>query len=313
MSSLDTIPEEDLVWDSYYRLYYDDEDDYFSNSIYTSPRTMEEPTETTPLTQHTDDAHNTGDDAGIDNQVIDWDTDISQVPAPNDYQPSGDTDSTQPFEPGAASTPSGSEQIPMATRTRLPQESGPRIAETSFGGEPTAHTAWSEIKGEFEMADENKLKARYKVAPRAGGSGGGAIIEVAMKGKDKWYPLYTKSRGDVKKSFNESLPKEIKTALGKSLDEQFNATNAALQEKENELAAKRKQLEQAEQRANESQKLKRGMDAITEQIKDIDAQMQQLEDEHGPLTEDAIQKLKDDKRKLEGDKQTKRQTTITAT
>ena len=268
---------------------------------------MEEPTETTPLTQHTDDADNTGDDTGNDNQVIAWDTDLSQVPAPNDYQPSGDTDSTQPFEPGAASTPSGGEQIPMATRTRLPQESGPRIAETSFGGEPTERMAWSEIKGEFTRADESKLKARYKVAPRAGGGGGGAVLEVAMKGKDKWYRLYTKSPGDVDKSFNESLPKEIKAALGKSLDKQFNDTNAALQANQNELAAKRKQLEQAEQRANESQKLKRDMDAITEQIKDVEAQMQQLEDKHGSLNEDSIQKLKDDKRKLEGDKQTKRQ------
>ena len=268
---------------------------------------MEEPTETTPLTQHTDDADNTGDDAGNDNQVIDWDTDLSQVPAPGNYQPSGETDSTQPFQPEATSTPSGGEQIPMPTRTRLPPERGPRTAETFFGGEPTESTAWSELKGEFTMADESKLKARYKTAPRAGGGGGGAVIEVAMQGKDKWYRLYTKSPGDVGKSFNESLPKEIKTALGKSLDEQFNDTNAALQEKENELVAKQKQLERAAQRAAESQKLKRDMDALTNQIKDIDAQIQQLEDEHGPLNEDAIQKLKDDKRKWESDKQTKRQ------
>ena len=93
-----------------------------------------------------------------------------------------DPDRTQPFTPGAASTPSG-EQIPMTTRTRLPKELGSRTEETSFiTGEPTARPAWSEIKQEFEMADENRLKARYKVAPRAGGGGGGAILEIAMKG-----------------------------------------------------------------------------------------------------------------------------------
>ena len=87
---------------------------------------------------------------------------------------------------------------------------------------------------------------QYKVAPRAGGGGGGAIIEVKMSGKDKWYRLYTQSRGASGKSFNESLPKEIKTALGKSLDEQFNDTNAALEEKQKELQAKQKQKQQLE-------------------------------------------------------------------
>ena len=195
----------------------------------------------------------------------------------------------------------------MATRTRLPQEQGPRFEETSFGGEPTARLAWAEIKEEFENADGNKLKARYNTKPRAGGGVGWAIIEVSMKAKDKWYPLYTKSPGDVDKSFNESLPKEIKSALGKSLDEQFNDTNAALQAKQNELAAKQKQLEQAEQRAVESQKLKREMDALTNQINDREARIRELEDVHGSLNEDAIQKLKDDKRKLEGDKRSKQQ------
>ena len=195
----------------------------------------------------------------------------------------------------------------MATRTRLPPERGPLITETSFGGEPTERMAWSEIKGEFEMADESKLKARYKTAPRAGGGGGGAILEVSMRGKDKWYPLYTKSRGDVDKSFDESLPKEIKTALGKSLDEQVNDTNAALQAKQNELAAKQKQLEQAEQRAAESQKLRRDMDALTNQIRDTDARIRELEDAHGPLNTEAVQRLKDEKRALEADKQSKQQ------
>ena len=64
-----------------------------------------------------------------------------------------------------------------------------------------------------------------------------------MKEKDKWYPLNTKSRGDVAKSFNQSLPKEIQTALGKSLTEQFDYTNASLKAKQNELAEKQKQLD----------------------------------------------------------------------
>ena len=148
-----------------------------------------------------------GDNDDDDDDTGPWkDIDLTK------YDPDGnpiDPDRTWPFTPGAASTPAG-EQMPMSTRTRLPTERGPRFQETSFTtGEPTALLAWHEIKQEFEMADENRLKARYKVAPRAGGGGGGAILEIAMKGKDKWYRLYTQSRGDVDKSFNTSLPKEI--------------------------------------------------------------------------------------------------------
>ena len=200
----------------------------------------------------------------------------------------------------------------MSTRTRLPQEYGPRTAETSFitgdtQGQRVLATqenlAWREVSGEFPLADTSKLDMRYKVAPRAGGGGGGAIIEV----KDTWYRLYTKTRGASSKSFNDHLPKEIKNALGKSLDEQLNDTNATLEEKQKELTAKQKQLEQVEQRAAESQKLRHDMDAITNRIKDDDDRIRELEDAHGPLDTEKIQRLKDEKRALESDKQSKQQ------
>ena len=50
MVNLATIPEEDLTWDSYYRIYYDNDDDEFvppenQNTIYTTPRMDYEPPE----------------------------------------------------------------------------------------------------------------------------------------------------------------------------------------------------------------------------------------------------------------------------
>ena len=167
---------------------------------------------TDPTTDKTPLIPDTGDDDDPWDK-IDWNT-------PVDWDTPVETDRTQPFEPGGASTPAGGESIPMTTRTRLPQERGHLIDETSFGGdEPTGRMAWQEIREEFEMADESKLKARYKEKPRAGGGGGGAILEVSMRAKDKWYALYTKSKGDVAKTFNKSIPKEIQTALGKTLTE----------------------------------------------------------------------------------------------
>ena len=85
---------------------------------------MDATTEKTPLIP------DTGDDD--DDDTNPWDNlDLSQVPVTEEPTP-GDTDSTQPFEPGAASTPAG-EQVPMFTRTRLPPEQqGSHTAETSF-------------------------------------------------------------------------------------------------------------------------------------------------------------------------------------
>ena len=116
-----------------------------------------------------------------------------------------------------------------------------------------------------------------------------------MSGKDKWYRLYTQKRGASGKSFNESLPKEIKNALGKSLDEQFTEMNTLFDKNKQERQAKQKQLEQLEQRAAESQKLRRDMDAITNRIKDDDNRIRELEDAHGPLDTETIQRLKDEK------------------
>ena len=307
MSELEPIPEENMAWDYYYRLYYDD-DDSENNYIYTTPSIMAEggydptdpTTDETPLIPDKKGGDD-GEDTGTVNPGMNWDdTDLGQVPIDPE-----DPDRTHPFEPGAYSTPTSGESIPMTERTRLPQERGPLIEETSFGGEPTGRIAWKEIKLEFEMADESKLKARYKTAPRAGGGGGGAILEVSMREKDKWYPLYTKSLGDTEKTFNKSIPKEIQNALGKSLNKQFDDTNKALQTKQNELAEKQKQLEQEEQRAAESQKLRRDMDALTNQIRDKDARMRELEDTHGPLDTEAIQRLKDEKKTLEDEKRSK--------
>ena len=81
-------------------------------------------TEETPLipgTGNDDDA----DDMDLSQYQYTEERGVERLPTP------GDIDSTQAFEPGAASTPAG-EQVPMSTRTRLPQEQGPRTAETSF-------------------------------------------------------------------------------------------------------------------------------------------------------------------------------------
>ena len=307
MSGLDPIPEENLAWDYYYRLYYDDDEDEFvppenQNYIYTTPMAeggcdhMDLTTEKDPLIP------GTGDDD------TDWDnTDLNQPP--------DDTDSTHnPFEPDAASTPAD-EQIQMTTRTKLPQESGPRTAETSFiEGDRRQNLrnameedAWQDVKDEFEQVDKTKIDVRYKAPPISGKDSGGIVVEVKLKNGKRWYTLYTKSKGDTKPTFNQSLTPGIKTALGPSLTEILSDTNAAVAENQQRLIAKQKELEQAEQRAAEAQKFRRDMDAMRSRIKDVDDQIRELEDAHGPLDTEGIQRLKDEKRALESDHQSKRQ------
>ena len=292
-------------------------------------------TETTPLIP------DTGDD---DDDTNPWDNlDLNQIPVTEEPTP-GDTDSTQPFEPGAASTPAG-EQIPMVTRTKLPQEQqGPRTAETSFGGGNSQdreltplekqvgyklteienlagrvltlkeQMAFREVKDEFQKADLTKIDARYSYAKRAGGAGrGGEIIEVKFRDRDKWYPLKTKSAGDTDKTFNQSIPPNLQKLILEpdlpskdAVDEEIAAANAALQAQQKQEAAQLKALQQAQTKAAEAQRLRREMAAIRGRTKDAEDRIQQLEDTQGPLDKEAIQKLKDEKRKLAADHQAKR-------
>ena len=145
---------------------------------YDSTDTTTEETPLIPDTGDDDDDTNIWDNP--DRYQVTEDGRVKRLPTP------GDADSTQPFEPGAASTPAG-EQVPMSTRTRLPQEQGSRTAESPFITRDTQgqrvlttqeNVAWREVSGEFPLADTSKPDMRYKVTPRAGGGGGGAIIEV---------------------------------------------------------------------------------------------------------------------------------------
>ena len=107
----------------------------------------------------------------------------------------------------------------MTTMNR-PRERGP-TAETSFVERPQPRRILTaedmvtrEVEEEFPNVDKSKLEMRYMLSKRTGLAEEGAIIEVKMRNKEKWYPLYTKTSGDTNKTFNKSLPKEIKGLSG---------------------------------------------------------------------------------------------------
>ena len=318
MSDLATIPEEDLVWDSYYHLYYDDEDEFVppenQNYIYTTPMAEggeypNDATEKTPFIPG--GGGDDDDDKGVDNPI--YTADLSQQPVTEEDKEEWRrfTSNTDPVDPKDSSNTSASgENIPLATRLP-PEKQGASggTADTSFTagfdqGHPITlqNMASREIENEFPKADFVQLNFRYKKAPRSGG----LIIEVKYHNSDKWYPLYTKSPGDGEKTFNTSLPKRIKDALGESLTDSINKTNAELQNYQDQEAAQLKALQQSETRAAEAQRLHREMDAIRKRTKDNEDRIKELEDTHGPLDKDTIQKLKDEKRQLKTEHQEKR-------
>ena len=306
MSVLETIPEENLAWDYYYRLYYDDEDEFVppqnQNYMYTTPMAEggEYPTDTTPLIPGGGGGDD--DDNAADNPIYN-DTDLTQQPIPDEDKEDWRRFASDTTGPQASSTPGG-DNIQMTTR--LPPEQGASgdTTETSFTtgfdqGHPITlqNIASREVSGEFLNADFTQLEFRYKAAPKSGGQ----IIVVNYHTSDKEYPLYTKSRGDAEKTLNTSLPKRIKDALGKSVTKEVNETNAQLQELQDQEKEQNKALHQAETKVAEIQRLRQKMDDIRAQIRDISAKIQQLEDTHGPLDKEATQKLKDEIRSLEAD------------
>ena len=274
-----------------------------------------------PMDETTDETlliPRTGDDD--DDDTNDWDnTDLNQPPA--------DTNSTNPFEPGASSTPYGGEKIPMTTRLPPEKQGASGTAETSFttgvaqeepginqlaGRELTMQErmVFQEVHNDFRNADLTQLDLRYKHAPRAG-KGGGQIIEVKLRKNTAWHRLMTKSAGDTDKTLNQSLSPAIKEALGVTMqpdavDAMMTEANKALQEQQTKEAAQLKALNQAHAKAEEAQRLRRELEALRGRNKDVEDRIQQLEDTQGPLDKEAIQKLKDEKKQLAADHQAKR-------
>ena len=211
---------------------------------------MDETTEKTPLIPKKGDDDDDDDDT--------WSNlDFSKIPVvldPEEPEP----------EPAASSTPSDSEHIVLKTRTRLSPEKQGTSDETSFSTRfnqgVTNHDSMvrSELENEFPNMSLTEIEFRYKEAPKSGGS----VIEVRYHTSDKWYRLFTQSKGNVQKTLNTGLPKQISQALGKSTTESINETNAILETLQQQEKEEEKQLRQTQSAAEEAQRLRQEMNAI---------------------------------------------------
>ena len=131
-------------------------------------------------------------------------------------------------------------------------------------------------------------------------------VKMAGAGK-KAYFLYRISRQTGQERLNPDLTQEILRALGKSAVDQARSLQQERDTNSQEIRSKRQTKQQLEEAAQNVQTLRQEMDAICNQTRQLDAEIRELEDRTGPLDEEAIQRLKDEKRQLETEHQRKRE------
>ena len=188
-----------------------------------------------------------------------------------------DEDTTNPFQPGEASTPGPSgEEIPMTTMNRE-KEKGPGIAETSFI-EGSTHSrvleldkkAWESLTGIFPEANSIKLKAFYSKTGK---------LQVKMFGQGKRaYPLFTKDKDTGGQRLNPALTQQIKSALGPEHD-------TLIVQKEKEIEELHKSIREDEEIANNENEQPSVRERAREKIAEKLEQIDDLENERDELEE----------------------------
>ena len=150
--------------------------------------------------------------------------------------------------------------------------------------------AWVALKKMYPQANKEALEAAYvkipgEITPR---------LSVKTIGATRAYWLFEQNLLGRWKD-NPDIPQEIKTLLGTSIEEQIKDFKQLKAKKEAALVAKQKQKKQLEQNNDEIHELNRNIASLTNEIRDVDEQKRELEEAHGPMNTEAIQKLKDEK------------------
>ena len=188
-----------------------------------------------------------------------------------------DGDTTNPFQPGGASTPGPSgEEIPMTTMNRE-KEKGQGIDETSFiEGSPISRVlasnakAWESLKMEFPDAKATELEAFYSKTGK---------LQVKKFGFGKRaYPLFTKDKDTGGQRLNPILPRQIKSALGTERE-------ILIVQKEKEIEELHKSIREDEEIANNENEQPSVRERAREKINEKLEQINALENERDELEE----------------------------
>ena len=206
-----------------------------------------------------------------------------------------DDDTTGPGPPGAASTPyrpGGSYQ---------PDEMPTFPTEDSGLVHNPGEAAWKSLTYIYPDANATELEAFIDPTTKR------LKVKMAGQGKASYYLYTTEKSGNIQ-HLNPKLSLEIRKALGESALDQASVLQEERERNLREIVEKtnrKRQLE--EEAAQEVQETRQEMDALRNQIRQIDDDIRELEDKAGHFDEEAIQKLKDEKKAFEAEHQRKRE------
>ena len=253
-----------------------------------------------PTTEKTPLIPKKGDDDDADDN-FDWEAPIEVDP--------DDPETTQPFEPGGASTPyPEGESIAMTERTSLPQESGPpdsipTVSELDYIDE-------EEREGRIERV-KNFIKDKF---PKVDFAELGPI-GLGKKPENRFsYVKFGSRAGEsrIMKADNSDLLKAFvdsnKKALGKSAEELAAEKTQEEKDLRLKLLEEEKQLKDKEQQTVLEQKTAENVRNLKRRIEQTQARREELETEQGSTLEQQkeIDRLKQLERNLSADLQNER-------
>ena len=231
-----------------------------------------------------------GGDFGYDDPDLDYQID-------HDDDDDQEVNRTQPFQPGAASTPyHGGEQHEM--QTMIDEQEG--LPDTSYEETPLLSAqqqireSWDSLTRLFPKAIATNLETSYSKTGR---------LQVKMAGiGKKSYPLLTREIATGRERLNPNLPKEIKSSLGKSA-QQIEEDRASIREQRQRQRLAEAENQQrvadiiAAQRDEESQEIQ-NLSLRTERV---DTQIEAIQEEQGSNleSETELNRLKQLKKKYE--------------
>ena len=247
---------------------------------------MSTPGEIDPTTTDRDGAGAAGDAMGGDSAGD------SNLPLP--LQPQEDSDRPNLFPPTGDSTQEpdadGGEDIELGNLSK--EQSG----MVHGPGEP----AWKALTFLFPDASATDLEAFLDPTSQR------LRVKMAGAGKASYY-LMTEDKITKQQHLNPKLPKEIRNALGVSASDQLLVLQQQLDRNTAEIRVRLQEREQLEANVQKLQETRQELDAIRNQISQLDNDIYTLEDKVGSLDEATIQRLKNEKRALEAERQRKRE------
>ena len=178
-----------------------------------------------------------------------------------------------------------------------PEEIEMRQLPREQNGRRRQQNAWDTFKKMYPHANEDALEVSYVKRP------GEITSRLAVKkiGGPRGYWLF---EPNIWGRWNENpnLPQEIKNLLGKSLEEQIKDFKRMKVKKIAALNEKQTQKKRLEQNVEARDKLNQEIFFINQEIQDVEAEERKLEETHGKVDIQALQKLKGEKNELENKK-----------